>query len=230
MFHTLNGYHKQTCTSTTSHILVEPSSTSLLTTLDTLVEAIVSRLLLQVLVPEKSSALAREDTRDPRESVGNTPNSHSNTPLDSKTAAGNALESLGLGLELGGSAGSVHADVDLGVDNVDVQGSEALQDGFEGLLVGQGSGGLGDFLGQVSLQTHAVDVCAVALDELDNALSAESLVAVVLEVVVVVEELGLGAVLFGKFEGDWDESFADGVVEWRRAVGTVLIQRFINNQ
>ena len=97
-------------------------------------------------------------------------------------------------------------------------------------MVGQGSGGLGDFLGQVGLQTHAVDVCAVALDELDDALGAEGLVAVVLEVVVVVEELGLGAVLFGKFEGDWDESFADGVVEWRRAVGTVLIQRFINNQ
>jgi hypothetical protein len=77
------------------------------------------------------------------------------------------------------------------------------------------------------LQTHAVDVCAVALDELDDTLGAEGLVAVVLEVVVVVEELGLGAVLFGEFEGDWDESFADGVVEGRGAVGAILIQRLV---
>jgi hypothetical protein len=79
------------------------------------------------------------------------------------------------------------------------------------------------------LQAHAVDVHAVALDELDDALGSEGLVAVVLEVVVVVVELGLGAVLFGEFEGKWDESFADGVVEWRRAVGTVFVQRFVNN-
>jgi hypothetical protein len=65
----------------------------------------------------------------------------------------------------------------------------------------------------VGLQTHAVDVRAVALDQLDDALGAERLVAVVLEVVVVVEELGLGAIFLGKFEGDWDESFTDGVVE-----------------
>jgi hypothetical protein len=96
-------------------------------------------------------------------------------------------------------------------------------------LVGQGAGGLGDLLGQVGLQTHAVDMCAVALDELDDALGAEGLVAVVLEVVVVVEELGLGAVLFGEFEGDWDEGFADGVVEWRGAVGTVFFERLIDN-
>ena len=97
-------------------------------------------------------------------------------------------------------------------------------------MVGQGSGGLGDFLGQVSLQTHAVDVCAVALDELDDALGAEGLVAVVLEVVVVVEELGLGAVFFGKFEGDWDECFADGVVEWRGAVGAIFVESLVHDR
>jgi hypothetical protein len=134
-----------------------------------------------------------------------------------------------LGLELGGRGGGVHADVDLGVDDVDVQFGEALQDCLESGLVGQGAGGRGHFLGQVGLQAHAVDVYAVALDELDDALGSEGLVAVVLEVVVVVVELGLGAVLFGEFEGKWDESFADGVVEWRRAVGTVFVQRFVNN-
>ena len=65
LFHTLNYYHKQLCTSITSHIFVKRSSASLLAFLDALVKAIVSRLLLQVLVPKKRSALTREDTGNP---------------------------------------------------------------------------------------------------------------------------------------------------------------------
>jgi hypothetical protein len=79
------------------------------------------------------------------------------------------------------------------------------------------------------LKTNAINVNTVALDELDNALGTKSLVAIVLEVVVVVEEVGLGASLLGELEGKGEESLADGVIEWRRAVGTILVESLIDN-
>jgi hypothetical protein len=79
------------------------------------------------------------------------------------------------------------------------------------------------------LKTNAINVNTVALDELDNALGTKSLVAIVLEVVVVVEEVGLGAGLLGELEGKGEESLADGVIEWRRAVGTILVESLIDN-
>jgi hypothetical protein len=72
-------------------------------------------------------------------------------------------------------------------------------------------------------------VDTVALDELDNALGTKSLVAIVLEVVVVVEEMRLGAGLLGELEGQREESLADGVIEWRRAVGTILVESLVDN-
>ena len=68
---------------------------------------------------------------------------------------------------------------------------------------------------------------AVTLDKLDDALGAEGLVTVVLEVVVVVVELRLGAVLLGEFEGEGKEGFADDVVEGGGAVGAIFLQSLV---
>lgn len=181
-----------------------PSTKILLATLDTLEEAIVGRLLLEVLIPKKSSSLAREDSGNPRKGIRDTPDGHTDTPLDRKAAPGDSLVSRSLGLQLRGSSGGVHADVDLGVDNVDVQNSEAAEDSFECCLSGQDTSGRGNLLGKVSLKANAVNVHTVALDELNNALGSEGLVAIVLKVVVVVEQLRLGAGLLGELESKRD--------------------------
>lgn len=103
----------------------------LLATLDTLEEAVVGRLLLQVLVPKESSTLAGEDTGDPAECVRDAPDSHANTPLDRETALGDRLVCLGLGTKLRGRGGSVHANVNFGVDNVDVQRCETAKNSLK---------------------------------------------------------------------------------------------------
>jgi hypothetical protein len=79
------------------------------------------------------------------------------------------------------------------------------------------------------LKTDAINVNTVALDELDNALGTKSLVAIVLEVVVVIEEVRLRAGLLGKLEGQGQESLANGVIEWRRAVGTIFVECLIDD-
>ena len=172
----------------------------LLATLDTLEEAIVGRLLLEVLIPKESSSLAREDIGYPGEGIRDTPDSHADTPLDRKAGPGDRLVGRSLGFQLFGSSGGVHADVDLSVNNIDVQRSEAAEDSLKRCLAGQSTSRRGHLLGKVSLEADTVDVHTVALDELDNALGSESLVAVILEVVVVVEQLRLGAGLLGKLE------------------------------
>jgi hypothetical protein len=126
-------------------------------------------------------------------------------PLHSKAALGNSLVSLSLGGKLRRSSGGVHADIDLSVNNVNVQGSEAAENSLESRLAGQGTRSRSGLLGKVGLVTtlsvdnqtlakceayleaNTIDLHTVALDELDDALSSNSLVTVVLKVVVVVE-------------------------------------------
>ena len=79
------------------------------------------------------------------------------------------------------------------------------------------------------LEANTVNVHAVALDELDDTLGPEGLVAVVLKVVVVVVQLRLRASLFGELESEGKESLADSVVEGRRAVGTVLVECLVDD-
>ena len=107
--------------------------------LDSLEEAGVGRLLLVVVVPEKGSTLVLKDTRDPRVLVGDTPDSHTNASLDSHARLGNTLESIGLDLKLLRSSGGVHAEVDLGVDNVDAKVGSRAESSLESSLVGSGT-------------------------------------------------------------------------------------------
>jgi hypothetical protein len=159
---------------------------TLLATLDALEETIVGRLLLEFLIPKESSALARKHARYPTEGIRDTPDSHADTPLHRKAALGDGLVGRSLGLQLSGGSRSVHADVNLSVDNINVQRSETAENSLKCCLAGQDTSGRGDLLGEVSLEANTVDVHTVALDELDNTLSSEGLVAVVLKVVVVV--------------------------------------------
>lgn len=161
--------------------------------------------------------------------IPDAPNCNADATLDSKAAPGDRLVGLGLDTKLLRSGGSVHADVNLSVDNVDVQLGVAAEDSLESGLVGKSTGSRGNFLSQVSLKTNTIDVDTVALDELDNTLSTESLVAIVLKVVVVVEELGLRAGLLGELEGDRKEGLTDGVIEGRGAVSAVLVEGLVDD-
>ena len=197
--------------------------------LDALEEASVGGLLHVVVVPEKGSTLVLKDTRDPRVLVGDTPDSHTNASLDVHARLGNALESIGLDLELLGSGGRVHTKVNLGVDDVNAKVSSRAESSLEGSLVGSGTGSSGSGLsGKMGLVANTVDADAVGLDELNDALSTLGLLRVVLEVVVIVEELSLTAVLVGEAESDGKEGIADGVVPDAGAVGTVLVQGLVN--
>jgi hypothetical protein len=82
-------YHNVTAVNLSDHLW-------LLRTLNTLQETVISRLLLVVVIKKQSRALTREDTRDPRVLVRDTPNSHTNALLDSKASAGEVLPNCGL--------------------------------------------------------------------------------------------------------------------------------------
>jgi len=55
---------------------------ALLATLDTLVETVVGGLLLELLIPKKSSSLAREGTWDPGKGIRDTPDSHTDASVE----------------------------------------------------------------------------------------------------------------------------------------------------
>ena len=197
--------------------------------LDTLEEASVGGLLHVVVVPEKGSTLVLKDTGNPRVLVGDTPDSHTNASLDVHARLSNTLESIGLDLELLGSGGCEHAEVDFGVDNINAEVSSRAEGSLECCLIGSGTrSARGGLAGKMGLVANTVDADAVGLDELDDTLSTLGLLRVVLKVVVVVEELSLATVLVGEAESDGKEGIADGVVPDTGAVGTVLVQGLVD--
>lgn len=76
----------------------------------------------------------------------------------------------------------------------------------------------------MALQPDAVDASAVGLDQLDDAGGALGLVGAVLEVVVVVEEAGVGVGGLGVLEGYGDVGLADGLEEDVVTVGSVFVE------
>jgi hypothetical protein len=205
---------------------------ALLALLDTLEEAVVGRLLGVVVVPQQRGALGSKNTRDPRILVGDTPDSHTDTPLDSKARPGNALVGSSLDLELLGGGRSVHANVDLSVDNINALVGGGSERGLKGGLIRDSTGSSGCALaGEVGLVSSAIDeVLAIGLDKLDDTLRSLGLCAVVLKVVIVVVQLRLlVGVLAGELEGDGDECIANCVVEHALPVSTVLIQGLVDD-
>jgi hypothetical protein len=192
--------------------------------LNTLQEALVRRLLLVVLIEEQRSTLTRKHPRNPRVLIRNAPNSHANAPLDRQARLRNALVSRRLHSELLRCRRRVQSQIQLGVRDIDAQVRRSTKSGRESFSAWGRAGRRRRSLGgEMGLVADAVDLEAVRLDELDDADGASRLVAVVLEVVVVVEELAAG-VLGGEAEGDGDEGFADGVVPDALAVGAVFFQ------
>lgn len=127
--------------------------------------------------------------------------------------------------ELSRSGRGVEANIELSVCDINVQVGEALEGGGQRLVVGSNAvAGAGSRLtGQMCLTADTINLDTIRLDELDNALSSEGL-GTLLNVVVVVEELGLGAVLLGETEGHGKVSLTNGVVPNGLAVGTVLVE------
>lgn len=120
--------------------------------------------------------------------------------------------------EQSSSRGESHADVELSDGNVDAQS------GVSGHGAGLVAGARGAADDEVGLETHAVDLCAVRLDQLDDSLGTGSLGTAVFDVVVVVVELDGGVDGCGGGEGNGDVSLADGLVPDALAVGSVLVE------
>jgi hypothetical protein len=117
------------------------------------------------------------------------PDSHSDATLDGNAGPGNAVPCSGRNLQLLRGGGCVHANVNLGVDNINTLAGRSLEGSLERLLVRGGARGSRSRLArEMGLVADTVDPETVRLDELDNALGTGSLVAVVLKVVVVVCE------------------------------------------
>lgn len=90
-------------------------------------------------------------------------------------------------LKLLGSRRRVHANINLGVSNIDAFVSSRLESSLERLLVGCCARRcLRRLARKMRLVTNTVDLDTVRLDELDNPLRTGSLVTVVLKVVIIV--------------------------------------------
>lgn len=76
---------------------------------------------------------------------------------------------------------------------------------------------------------RTIDSHAVRLDQLDDALCALGLGAVVLEVVVVVVQLGALCVLCGQAERNGEVGLANGVEEHALPVGAVLVEGLVDH-
>lgn len=197
--------------------------------LDSLQETGISWLLVVVVIKEKGSTFASENTGDPRVQVGDTPNGHANALLNGQARLSNALESISLDLELLGGGGGVHAEIDLGVDDLDAEICGGAKSSFKSGLVGSSAGsGRGGLAGKMGLVANTVNANAIGLDELDDAGSTLGLVTVVLKVVVVVEELSGSTVLVGETECNRQESLADGVIPHGLAVGSVFVEGLVD--
>ena len=87
---------------------------------------------------------------------------------------------------LGGSGG-VHADVDLGVHDINALIGCGVESGLESLLVWYNARCSWSHLaGKMGLVSDTVNLDAIGLDELDNVLGSGSLLVIVFKVVVIV--------------------------------------------
>lgn len=153
------------------------------------------------------------------------PDGDTNASLNIHARANDSGIGISIGLELLLGSRSVHANVQLSVSDVDAQVSEALEDGSQlGSRGGRGVLGRSALAGHVSLQTDAVDAKTVGLDESGDALGTLGLGVAVLEVVVVVVELGGGVCCQGHAEGDGDVGLTDDAEEDAVTVSSILVE------
>lgn len=153
------------------------------------------------------------------------PDSDTNTSPDVHARADHPGVGIGVGLEFLCVGRGVHADIQLSVGDVHVQVGEALEDsGKLGARRSRGVLSRGALAGHVGLKTNPVDAKAVRLDKLGDADGTLGLGSAILEVVVVVVELGLGVCSQGHAEGDGDVCLADNAEKYAITVGSILVQ------
>lgn len=158
-----------------------------LVTLDTRQEAPVGWFLFVVLIPKQARTFALEDTWNPRVFVRDTPNRHSNTPLDSETRPGHTLPSRNLQSSLLGVGGRVKTNVDLSVGHIDAEIGSSAESSLKGLLIRSGARGSRSALrSDVTLVTYTIDMDTIRLDEFNNTSSTCSLGTIEFKVVIVV--------------------------------------------
>ncbi|KAI6763855.1 hypothetical protein HG530_007644 [Fusarium avenaceum] len=152
-------------------------------------------LLLVIIGVEKSLAVALKDTGDPAVLISDAPDSNTNTALNIETRSNNVGVLVTLSLQLSSRGGNgLVADIKLGVGDLDIKSSEALEHGDELRT----RGGLAD--NEMALETNTINGSTGLLDDLDKLDGTVGLLAVLLEIVVVV--LGGGVGLPGSLEGD----------------------------
>jgi hypothetical protein len=138
------------------------------------------------------------------------PNGHADAARNLHARASHAVVSIRKLLELLGVRRGAHADINLGVGDIDTEVSGDTQSLDEVLLRrsrgGLSRGGLGD---KVSLIADTVDASAVLLDKAHDAGSTLNLGSEILEVVVIVVELGRGIGLGGHPESNRDIRLSD---------------------
>lgn len=179
----------------------------------------VGRLLVQVLIPGQSGALAGESAGNPGVLVGPVPDGESHTLGGLDTGLDQVLEVGRLLGKLRVGGGSRHANVDLGVGHFDAERGVGFQGAGQVVLAGGVSNR------EVALETNTVDLDAVRLDQLDNLQGARGLVASPFNVVIVVVELHVGVGGGSGGKGNRKIGFTDGLVEDVLAVGAILIER-----
>lgn len=145
-------------------------------------------LLLVLVVVDEGLTSTAEGVGHPAVLVRDSPDGHTHAALDVKAGSDDVGKVVTLGLEsrLGGGDRGM-ADVELSVGDLDVEGSEALEDSGEV----SARGGLAD--DEVALEADTVDGGTGILDNLDELKGALRLGTIALEVVVVVvpEELNV---------------------------------------
>jgi hypothetical protein len=181
-------------------------------------------LLAHVLVVEEGVALAGEDAGDPRVLVREVPDRHADARLLGHAGARHGREVLGLLLQARRAGRQRREpDVQLRVRDLGRAGRDVrLHGGLERGLRGRAADD------QMRLHAHAVDACAGVLDEGDDACGALLLGTRVLDVVVVVVQLGVGIGRSRGFKGDGDVLFSYHVVEDILPVGSVFVERLVH--
>jgi hypothetical protein len=116
--------------------------------------------------------------------------------------------------------GGLHADINLGVGDLDAEIDERLQVAGKVLA----DGGLTD--GEMGLETDAVDLGTVGLDEFDDVLGTGGLGATPFDAVVIVVELNIWVGGSGSLEGNGDVGLADCFVPDGVSVGAVVIEGY----
>lgn len=210
--------------------------------LDSLHNPRIGRLLLILLIPRQSSALTLEGARNPRILVRDSlvkvsistcrifrkasyPKGNADALLDGHAGVNDSLVSLCLLLELFLGCRCVHADVDFRVLDIYAEISELSQGPLEGLARGSdcwlGWRGLHN---KMSLEADAVNLDAVGSDKLDDASCSFCLGIVILKVIVVQPQLGIGIRLGSQAECYREVCFSDGLVPNALTVAAILIE------